>query len=135
MQAQLMNHYWGHNFNSTSSLLGGAVVAGDGDNTAIFYNPATISQVQKGSNLSLAANLFSWNFYTFSNALGDDIDIKTDNFLVQPQFISYTYSPKKTKGISLGFAALTRINIKNKKSFSFILYLQLTLLIILLELL
>ena len=68
-KAQLMNHYWVHNFNSTSSLLGGAVIAGDAANTAIFYNPATIGEIQSGNNLSLAANLFSWNFYNFDNAL------------------------------------------------------------------
>ncbi len=107
-----MNHYWVHNYNSTSSLLGGAVLAGDGDNTAIFYNPATITQMQKGSNLSLAANLFSWNFYTFRNALGDGIDLSSNNFLVQPQFVSFTYTPKKKEGISLSFAALTRVKEK-----------------------
>lgn len=109
VHAQLLNHYWVHNYNSTSSLLGGAVVAGDADNTAIFYNPATITQMQKGSNLSLAANLFSWNFYNFYDLLGDGINMTTNNFLVQPQFISFTYSPKNSRGISLAFAALTRI--------------------------
>lgn len=93
-------------------MLGGAVVAGDGDNTAIYYNPATIAEMSKGSNFSIAANLFSWNFYTFRDALGDDIDLVSNNFLVQPQFISYTYSPQKIKGISFAFAALTRVKEK-----------------------
>ena len=113
-----MNHYWVHNFNSTSSLLGGAVEAGDAGNTAIYYNPATLTQMQKGSNLSLAANLFSWNFYNFKNALGNDIHIKSDNFLVQPQFISYTYSPKKMKGLSFAFAALTRVKERMEMGYS-----------------
>ncbi len=106
--AQLMNYYWGHNFNSTSSLLGGAVIAGEADNTAIFYNPATVSEMQKGNNLSFSANLFTWNFYDFKNALGDGIDLNTDNFLVQPQFVSYTYKPSR-KGISISLSVLTRI--------------------------
>lgn len=112
LHAQLMNHYWVHNFNSTSSLLGGAVVAGDGGNTAIYYNPATIPEMEKGSNFSLAANLFTWNFYTFKNALGDGIDVKSDNFLVQPQFLSYTYRPKKLHGLSIAVAVLTRVKEK-----------------------
>ena len=41
LSSQIMNHYWSTNFNSISSLLGGAVVAGMGDNTSIYYNPAT----------------------------------------------------------------------------------------------
>jgi len=44
--AQLINHYWIQNFNSVSSLIGGAVVAGDGDNSSIYYNPATIVEMQ-----------------------------------------------------------------------------------------
>lgn len=103
-----MNHYWGHNFNSISSLLGGAVVAGDAGNTAIFYNPATIGDMQAGNNLSLTANLLSWNFYNLKNALGDGIDLYDDNFLVQPQFISYSFKPKNKK-LNLSFTGLTRI--------------------------
>ncbi len=115
--AQLMNHYWVHNFNSTSSLLGGAVVAGDANNTAIFYNPATIGEMQSGNNLSLAANLFSWNFYNFDNALGDGIDLQTDNFLVQPQFLSYSYKPQQ-KGLSISIAALTRVKERLEMTYS-----------------
>lgn len=103
-----MNHYWVHSYNSTSSLLGGAVVAGDADNTAIYYNPATLSDMQAGNNFSLAANLFSWNLYDFKNGLGDGVDLNSDNFLVQPQFISYSYSPSK-KGLSISVSILTRI--------------------------
>ncbi|NOX86360.1 MAG: hypothetical protein GXO86_10430 [Chlorobi bacterium] len=108
VRAQLMNYYWGHSFNSTSSLLGGAVIAGEADNTAIYYNPATINEMQQGSNLSLAANLFTWNIYNFEDALGDGIDLYTDNFLVQPQFMSYSYTPHR-KGLSLSVAVLTRV--------------------------
>ena len=103
-----MNHFWVHNFNSTSSLLGGAVIAGEGNNTAVFYNPATLGEMQEGNNFSLSANLFTWNFYNFYNALGDDINLHTDNFLVQPQFISYSYKPAK-KGFNISVTALTRV--------------------------
>ncbi len=117
LQAQLMNHYWVNNYNSSSSLLGGAVVAGDGDNTAIYYNPATIPEMQSGSNFSVAANIFTWNFYVLKDALGKGIDIKTDNFLVQPQFISYTYTPPNKYGISLAVTAMTRL--KERMEFTY----------------
>lgn len=109
--AQLMNHYWTHNYNSKSSLLGGAVIAGDAGNTAIFYNPATIGDMQSGNNVSLAANLFSYNMYSFNNALGDGVDLFDDNFLVQPQFLSYSYKPK-LKGMNVSVSALTRVKEK-----------------------
>jgi hypothetical protein len=107
-QAQLINHYWTQNFNSTSSLIGGAVVAGDGDNSSIYYNPATIVEMEKGSNVSLAANLFSWNVYRNYNALGNGNNLFNTNFQVQPQFVSFTYKPPKGN-VSYAFSVLTRI--------------------------
>ncbi len=112
-----MTHYWVHAFNSTSSLLGGAVVAGEADNGSIYYNPATISQMEDGSNFSFAANLFTWNFYTFKNAAGDGIDLKSNNFLVQPQFFSYTYKPP-IANVSIAVAIMTRL--KEKVEFSYL---------------
>ena len=54
--------YWDHNLNSEAALLSGAVVAGEGGIAAIYYNPATISEMKR-DNLSLSANLFSLYFY------------------------------------------------------------------------
>ncbi len=106
-QAQLMNHYWSFNFNSQSSLLSGAVVAGDGGNTSIYFNPATISEIEKGSNLSFAASLFTWGIYHFTNALGSNNDLTNLSFNVQPQFLSYSYRRKNSK-FAFAFTTLTR---------------------------
>ena len=106
--AQLMNHYWALNFNSQSSLLSGAVVAGDGGNASIYYNPSTISEIKTGSNLSFAASLLTWGVYYFNNALGNGIDIYNVSFNVQPQFMSYSYRPKNSK-FSFAFSAITRL--------------------------
>lgn len=103
-----MNHYWSNNFNSISSLLGGAVVAGMGDNTSIFYNPATISQMEIGKQFSLTTSLFTLNTYSFKNMLGDGFDLKTDNFIAQPPFMSYSYNPENSD-FSLSAVVLTRI--------------------------
>lgn len=109
--AQLMNHYWSLNFNSQSSLLSGAVVAGDGGNASIYYNPATISEIKTGSNLSFAASLFTWGAYHFANALGDDISMTNISFHVQPQFLSYSYRPKNSK-FAFAITAVTRMKEK-----------------------
>ena len=106
--AQIMNHYWSTNFNSISSLLGGAVVAGMGDNTSIYYNPATISQMESVNQFSFTTSLFTWNTYSFKNMLGDGIDMKSSNFIAQPPFISYSYKPKNSN-FSLSAVILTRI--------------------------
>ncbi len=103
-----MNHYWSLNFNSQSSLLSGAVVAGDGGNTSIYFNPATISEIKNGSNLSFAASLFTWGIYDFKNALGNGIHISNVSFNVQPQFLSFSYRPKNSK-FAFAVSALTRM--------------------------
>ena len=103
-----MNHYWSLNFNSQSSLLSGAVVAGDGGNTSIYFNPSTISEIKTGANLSFAASLFTWGVYYFKNALGDDINMNNVSFNVQPQFLSYSYRRKDSK-FAFAITALTRM--------------------------
>ena len=47
-------------------------MAGESGIAAIYYNPATISEMKK-TNLSLSANLFSTYFLNAKNALGSDL--------------------------------------------------------------
>ena len=103
-----MNHYWSQSYNSISSLLSGAVVAGDAGPSSIYYNPANISELTHGTNLSVAASFLTLNSYYFSNALGDGIDLKTTNFYVQPQFFSMSFNSPDNK-ISFEVATFTRI--------------------------
>jgi len=111
VSAQVMNHYWSLNFNSQSSLLSGAVVAGDAGNTSIYYNPATIAEIKNGSNLSFAASLFTWGVYYFKDALGNGIDLSTVSFNVQPQFMSFSYRPANSK-FAFAVTAVTRMKEK-----------------------
>ena len=67
-------NYWTRSFNEESSLLAGAVVGGGSTQTAIYYNPACISEVQ-AAKLSLNASLFSFDIISIRNALGNDINI------------------------------------------------------------
>lgn len=92
LNGQSHNH-WTRNFNEESSLLSGAVVGGGAGPSAIFYNPASISEINE-SKLSLNASLFSFDFYKASNAMGDDLDIKYSRGVVVPRFISYILKPK-----------------------------------------
>jgi hypothetical protein len=115
-QAQLMNHYWSVNFNSQSSLLSGAVVAGDGGNTSMYYNPATISDMEKGSNLSFSTSLLTWNVSLFTNALGNNTDIINISFNVQPQFLSFSSRPHKSK---FAYAFTTLVRMKDKIDISY----------------
>ncbi len=88
LKAQLMNHYWSQSYNSMSSLLSGAVVAGDAGSAAIYYNPANITEIEEGGNISLAASFFTLSSYHIRDAMGKDKNLNSTNFYVQPQFFS-----------------------------------------------
>lgn len=95
--------YWTQNFNEESSLLSGAVVGGGSGPSAIYFNPAIIAAGGK-TMFSFNASLFSWNFYSMRNALGNGIDLNSSKFVVQPRFISFLLQPKWNKNISLEVA-------------------------------
>ena len=87
------HNYWSRNFNEESSLLSGAVVGGGAGPSAIYYNPASISEINE-SKLSLNASLFSFDFVKAKNAMGDNMDVKYIRGVVVPRFISYMLKPK-----------------------------------------
>ena len=108
--AQSFRH-WARNFNDESSLLAGAVVGGGIGPSAIYFNPANISE-GKNSSLSINTSLFSFNVYRIDNVLGDDINLNYSHFQVQPRFISYLISPKKNDKVQVEIAFLNNENYK-----------------------
>jgi hypothetical protein len=105
------HNYWTRSFNEESSLLSGAVVGGGAGPSAIYYNPASISEVVS-SKFSLNASLFSFTFVNISNALGDNIDLSDIDAKVEPRFISYMLKPRKHKNLSFEVAFLNNENEK-----------------------
>ena len=103
------DNYWSRNFNEESSLLSGAVVGGGAGASAIFYNPASISEI-KESKLSLNASLFSFEFLNSKNALGDKIDFYDSRGYVIPRFFSYMIKLKEMPGWSFEIAFLNNAN-------------------------
>jgi len=99
------HNHWTRSFNEESSLLSGAVVGGGAGPSAIYYNPASISEITE-SKFSLHASLFSFDFLNVENALGDGIDLDYSRGTVEPRFISYMVKPKNHQNWSLEFAFL-----------------------------
>jgi hypothetical protein len=102
------DNYWSWNFNTESTLMSGAVVAGSAGPSAIYYNPALIDQ-EKMSSLSLSANVFSFQFYKIENYAGEGLDASSALFKVQPRFISWVL-PVKSKRFGLQVAVLSPIS-------------------------
>jgi hypothetical protein len=107
------HNYWTRSFNEESSLLSGAVVGGGSGPSAIYYNPASISEV-KASKLSLNASLFSFDFINVKNALGDGIGINSSRGNIEPRFISYMIKSKRFRNWSFEIAGLNNENAKSE---------------------
>lgn len=101
------SRYWSTNLNEESSMLAGAVVGGGAGVGAIYYNPAWITENQI-SKFSFNANLVSLQFYKLSNALGEDIDLQTTKFNIQPRFLSFLLKPKNMKDMSFQLVILNK---------------------------
>jgi hypothetical protein len=103
------SNYWSRNFNEESSLLSGAVVCGGSGASAIFYNPASISEIEE-SKLSLNASLFSVDILNAKNVWGDDLDFYDSRGYVIPRFLSYMIKLKKLENWSFEVAFLNTAN-------------------------
>jgi hypothetical protein len=103
------NNYWSYNFNEESSLIAGAVVGGGAGASAIFYNPAIISEIS-ASKLSLNASLFAYDVNKAKNILGKGIDFESTRFYPIPRSVSYMHKPKNHPNWNLEFAYLNVAN-------------------------
>jgi hypothetical protein len=108
-RAQGGGRYWDQNLNSEAALLSGAVVAGESGIAAIYYNPATISEMHR-NNLSLSANLFSVSVFNANNALGSDFPAERTQLDIYPRIITLTLIPKRKPEISIEMAYFTKTN-------------------------
>ncbi|MEN8226142.1 MAG: hypothetical protein ABFS05_12365 [Bacteroidota bacterium] len=106
--AQSFNH-WTRSFNEESSLLSGAVVGGGAWPSAIYYNPASISEIT-ASKISFHASLFSYRIYDIKNALGDGNHLNWSSLQIEPRFLSYMIKPKNHPEWSLELAFLNNEN-------------------------
>lgn len=88
------HNYWTRSFNEESSLVSGAVVGGGSGPSAIYYNPAGISEITQ-SKFTLNASLFSFDFINIKNGLGDGISINSTKGNIKPRFVSYMIHLKK----------------------------------------
>lgn len=108
LQAQI-NNYWSYNFNEESSLVAGAVVGGGAGASAIFYNPAIISEINV-SKLSLNASLFAYEINNAKEALGENFDMQSTRFYAIPRSVSYMHKPRNHPNWNLEFAYLNVVN-------------------------
>lgn len=104
-------NYWTNSFSTEASLLSGAVVGGNAEITAIFYNPAGISDIEE-SRIDLNASLFNLEHKKYKNPLGTNTEMENWFFRVYPRFVSYLFQSKKVKNLSFQIAVFNRNSTK-----------------------
>ena len=107
------NQYWAQQYGSRSALLGGAVVAGATDNSALYYNPALLSYIENG-HLSVSANAYGFEYAKLRNGVGTGLDMVSFQTLIYPQIISGMINLKKAPRFKLAYGILTRFNNRMK---------------------
>jgi len=101
------NNYWFQQYGSRSSLMGGAVVGGVRDNSAIYYNPAGISFIDS-TTLNVSANAYGIDYVNLKNGAGTNLDLTSLRFLIYPQFISGLVKFKFIPKLKFAYCLLTR---------------------------
>lgn len=101
------NNYWSQQFGSRSSLMGGAVVGGVQDNSALFYNPAGIAYIDS-NYLNVSANAYGMDWVNLKNGAGKEVDLNSLRILIYPQFISGLIKFKFIPKLHMAYGLLTR---------------------------
>jgi hypothetical protein len=101
------HHYWSQQYGAESTLLGGAMVGGVSDNSAVYYNPGAIAFISNPS-LSIDANVYRIDKILISDGAGEGVNLNSAQISIYPQIISGMVNLVKNDRIKLSYALLTR---------------------------
>lgn len=101
------DHYWAQQYGAMSTLMGGAMVGGVNDNSAVYYNPAALSFINNPS-LSIDANVYKMDKIVIDDGAGEGINLNSAQLSVYPQIISGMLNLFKSDRFRFSYAILTR---------------------------
>jgi hypothetical protein len=101
------DHYWSQQYGAESTLLGGAMVGGAGDNSAVYYNPGALAFITNPS-LSIDANVYRMDKTLISDGAGNGINLNSAQISIYPQIISGMLKLAKNERFRFSYTLLTR---------------------------
>jgi hypothetical protein len=104
------DHYWSRQYGAVSTFMGGAMVGGVSDNSAVYYNPAALAFITN-SSLSVDANVYRMDRILIKDGGGTGINLNSAQMSVFPQIISGMVNLIKSGKLKLSYTLLTRNHI------------------------
>jgi hypothetical protein len=101
------DHYWSQQYGAESTLLGGAMVGGAGDNSAVYYNPGALAFI-KNPSLSIDANVYRMDKTLITDGAGNGVNLNSAQISIYPQIISGMLKLTKNEKIKFSYTLLTR---------------------------
>lgn len=105
IQAQESN-YSNYEVGAQATMLGGSVVAGVDNISAVYYNPGALSFIENSSVTLETSTLFGGKL-RIENGAGQDIDIKSNFFDVIPSLIGGVVKSKKYPDWTFAYSSIT----------------------------
>ncbi len=101
------DHYWSQQYGAESTLLGGAMVGGANDNSAVYYNPGALAFITNPS-LSVDANVYRMDKTVITDGAGNGINLNSAQISIYPQIISGMVKLVKNDRFRFSYTLLTR---------------------------
>jgi hypothetical protein len=101
------DHYWSQQYGAESTLLGGAMVGGASDNSAIYYNPGSLAFISNPS-LSIDANVYRMDKTVITDGAGNGLNLNSAQISIYPQIISGMVKLLKNDRVKFSYTLLTR---------------------------
>ena len=100
------SNYANYEVGSKATMLGGSVVAGVDNISAVFYNPGALSFIENSSITLETSTLFGGNLQ-IKNGAGNSLDIKSNFFDVIPSLIGGVVKNKKSPDWTFAYSSIT----------------------------
>ena len=101
------DHYWAQQYGAVSTLMGGAMVGGVTDNSAVYYNPGALAFISNPS-LSVDANVYKMDRIRISDGAGEGMNLNSAQLSVYPQIIAGMINLFKNSKFRFSYTVLTR---------------------------
>lgn len=109
-------YYWSQNYGLRGQLLNGAVISGSEDNSSVYYNPASVTNMKEKTRFSLSGIAGTITSFKHTDGAGQGADLSFGRFEVTPNVVAGTFRPFKRHQDVVAYFGVFRRNFHNYDS-------------------